>query len=1142
MHITKKILSNINNYKKYSYGKPYGSGLSFLIGNIEEQKLYSPIVVITNNYLEAQKISEEIKIICPEKNIVTMPEWETLPYDSFSPNQSIISERLKTFYELLKNKIDILTISINTVINRTIPPEFIASYSFVFKKNDKLDEKELFNQLSIANYKHVPQVKDYGEFCIRGGIIDIFPMGSTTAYRLDLLDDLIDSIRSFDINTQCSTGYVDEIKILPGKEFPYNENSISYFRSNFREYFNGDPSKYDIYKNISNSNSFPGIEYYLPLFFEKTTTIFEYLPKNCLFITLENIIYSIELFNKDVYDRYNFLKHDIENPILHPEKLFLKQEEFLEKLKNYNHLSINKKENNEFKKNIDVSIRKDIPNPIEQLGKLLKLNNNKTIICVYSNNTQTTILNMLTTYLSLEIKSYKSIKNFIDSKEQVGITIAPINYGFECIPLNLNVITENDLYPNRRNEYKPIKQKIYKKNTTHNFNDISELQIGDHIVHSQYGIGIYKGLKAMNFGKDEMEFLHLEYAKDATLYVPISNLNLISRYVGINSEEITLHQLGSESWSKKYKKAVQQIHDTAADLLEIYSKRAIRKGYKFNIYEEDYNKFIDDFGFIETADQAEAIKSVIQDMSTDKPMDRLVCGDVGFGKTEVALRAAFIAASNNKQVIMLCPTTLLAEQHTQTFTKRFSNWPINIAELSRMRSSKENNLTIDNINNGNLDIIIGTHKLLSKDINFKNLGLVIIDEEHRFGVRQKEIFKNLRPDIDFLSLTATPIPRTLSMSLEGIRDFSIITTPPQKRLPIKTIVNRQNKSIIKEALKREIRRGGQVYFLHNEINTINNKKILLEEIFPNIRIGIAHGQMPEKNLENIMRDFCNKNYDVLLCTTIIETGIDIPNANTIIINRADTFGLAQLHQLRGRVGRSYHQAYAYLLTPEEDSMTTQAKRRLEAIQTMDDLGSGFYLALHDLEIRGTGEILGKSQSGNMQEIGYSLYNEILSRSILSLKENGKVNINNDNNFISCDINLNLPALIPTDYCSDIPTRLTLYKRLSHAKNDDDLFILKNEIEDRFGKIPNHLENLIITHRLRIIAEKIHIIKIVIEELQIILTLNNNENINLENILKLTQTNKNIKIHKNNKIIINSNKEFNLKIQELFRILHFLKEN
>ncbi|AFZ82567.1 transcription-repair coupling factor [Candidatus Kinetoplastidibacterium crithidiae] len=1136
-----KLLSKLDNHKKYQYGKPYGSGLSFLVGNIKQYYKY-PIIIVTHNSLESQQIAGEIGVLYSKLRVFNMPDWETLPYDIFSPNQSLISERLKTLYELLNNNIDVLVIPINAVINYISPIDFIASYSFIYKKDDFINEENLLNQFKIANYKQVSQVADFGEFCIRGSIIDIFPMGSSTAYRLDLLDNKIESIRTFNIETQCSTGYIESIEVLPGKEFPVDEKSINYFRSKFREYFEGDPSKYSIYKNISKSNIFPGIEYYLPLFFEEKTTIFDYLQKESLFITLENINETIEQFSRDTQDRYNFLKHDIERPILKPEDLFLDQENFYKKINNFKHLSINLKQNDEFEKIPNISILENNLNIVKSIKETIRDKKSKIIICVDANSRKEIITNTLKTNSQINIVSHKNIESFFNSADQIGITIAPINYGFKYISENLTVITENDLYPNTYNEKNYKKNKINKKSQEANFRDIAELSIGDPVVHYQYGVGRYKGLVNMNVGQDQMEFLHLEYAKKTNLYVPITNLNLISRYIGIDPENAPLHQLGSDTWEKKYKKAIQQIHDTAAELLDIYSKRALKKGHAFLSNNDDYNKFVEDFEFTETIDQEQAIQSVLKDMSLEKPMDRLVCGDVGFGKTEVALRASFIAVSNNKQVIILCPTTLLAEQHTQTFSKRFANWPIKISELSRMKSRKEILHTISAINDGIVDIIIGTHKILSSEIKFKNLGLVVIDEEHRFGVRQKEMFKNIRSEVDVLSLTATPIPRTLSMSLEGIRDFSIITTAPQKRLPIKTFIRYQDNSIIVEAIRREIRRGGQVYFLHNEISTIHNKKDLIEQLLPEIKVAIAHGQMLARNLENIMKDFCQKKYDVLLCTTIIENGIDIPNANTIIINRADTFGLAQLHQLRGRVGRSHHQAYAYLLIPNEGSITSQANKRLNAIQNMEDLGSGFYLALHDLEIRGSGEILGESQSGNIQEIGYSLYNEMLSEAIAKIKDGKETNLTHLTIPASCEINLGVSSILPSEYCPDISARLALYKRLSHAHNEDEILKIQYEIEDRFGKLPDPAENLIITHKLRILADKLHIKKLIVENNRIILIFEENTSADIEKIISLTKNNRNIKLSSDNKIFLLNNKDYKSKINELFNILNYLNNN
>ncbi|AGF49193.1 transcription-repair coupling factor [Candidatus Kinetoplastidibacterium galati] len=1142
--LTKNLLQKLKKGSKYSYERPFGSGTPMLISNIavNSKKL---TIIFTSSFLEAKQISSDIKVFSPDLRVATMPDWEILPYDEFSPNNIIISDRIKILYDLLNNNIDVLTISITTSLHKISPPEFIASYSFHFNKNDVINEQNLKKQLEIANYKHVTQVRNFAEFCIRGNIIDLFPMGSLTPYRIDLYDDTIESIRSFDPETQCSTGFVEKIEILPVKEFPLDDKAKKLFRAKFREYFDGDPSKYLIYKEIGKGYIFPGIEYYLPLFLEETATIFEYLPDDSICITTDNADEVISKYHSEINERYNFLKHDIERPVLSPDNLFLTKELFHKKAKAFKQLSL-KLSNNNYFTNVE-----SINNPtlqINSLDKIIEIMNSnsewKILIFINSEKRIDILQNMINSYTKFTASYPSSVQEFINNDEKCGIISAQINTGFKFIPSNLIFITENSF---RSDNYNSHTTKLDSKKP-HNIDtvvkDISDMSIGDPIVHNQHGIGRYNGLIHMQTNGTEMEFLQIEYANKASLYVPISHMHVISKYIGTDAESAPLHQLGSDQWEKKYKKAIKQIHDTATELLDLYTQRSSNKhGFSFKILEDEYIRFSDEFGFEETNDQTNAINDVINDMTSEKSMDRLICGDVGFGKTEIALRAAFIAVSNNKQVSILCPTTLLSEQHTQTFINRFDNWPIRIAELSRFKTKKEILQNIYDINNGNIDIVIGTHKILSKDVKFKNLGLIIIDEEHRFGVRQKELLRKIKPNVDVLTLSATPIPRTLGMSLEGIRDFSIIATAPKKRLPIKTFVRKHNKNIVREAITREFRRGGQIYYLHNEVNTIENKRQYIEDIIPEAKIAIAHGQMHERDLESVMKAFYKGQYDILLCTTIIETGIDIPNANTIIIDNANNFGLAQLHQLRGRVGRSHHQAYAYLLIQDEEFITNQAKKRLDAIQAMEDLGSGFYLAMHDLEIRGAGEILGESQSGNnIHEIGYSMYNEILKNSIEAIKNGVDCKTTNKNSQY-CEVNIHEAALLPNKYCSDIPSRLEIYKRLSLASCIDDLIIIKNELIDRFGKLPIQTENLILIHKIRITAQFSNIDEIDMSDKKIIIKFNEKSNINPIKLVEIYKNSKELKFQQNNKISINlSIPNIRDRTNEVLKILKCINQN
>ncbi|MDB5839747.1 MAG: mfd [Herminiimonas sp.] len=894
-----------------------------------------------------------------------LPDWETLPYDAFSPHQDLVSERLATLHEIQNGQCDVLIVPATTALVRMAPPSFLAAYTFFFKQGETLDEARLRSQLTLAGYTHVTQVMSPGEYSVRGGLIDLFPMGSALPYRLDLFGDTIETNRTFDADTQRSLYPVREVRLLPGREFPMDEAARTAFRSRWREVFEGDPSRSSIYKDIGHGIASAGIEYYLPLFFEETATLFQYVPADTTFALVGDIDASIKRFWSDTQSRYKFLKADRERPLLPPESLFLTDEDFFTLAKPHGRIVMQQddaaSELSAPLPNIAVNRRAD--DPLVNLRSYLLQTGKRVMICAESGGRRETLQQYFNEY-KLPLALTEGYQDFITASDKVMLGIAPLHAGFElgAESGNLAFITETELYAGSGRRIGRKKQEGATQ-VESMVRDLSELKIGDPVVHANHGIGRYMGLISMDLGEGETEFLHLEYARDTKLYVPVSQLHVISRYSGAAPEDAPLHTLGSGQWEKAKRRAAQQVRDTAAELLNLYARRASRQGHAFEYSAHDYEAFAESFGFEETADQAAAINAVIQDMTSGKPMDRLICGDVGFGKTEVALRAAFVAVLGGKQVAILAPTTLLAEQHAQTFADRFADWPVKIAELSRFRSGKEITQAIKGMADGTLDIVIGTHKLLSNDIKFSRLGLVIIDEEHRFGVRQKEALKALRAEVDVLTLTATPIPRTLGMALEGLRDFSIIATAPQKRLAIKTFVRSEGESVIREACLRELKRGGQVYFLHNEVETIQNRRAMLEALLPEARIGVAHGQMHERDLEKVMRDFVAQRFNILLCTTIIETGIDVPSANTIVMHRADKFGLAQLHQLRGRVGRSHHQAYAYLMVNDVQGLTKLAQRRLDAIQQMEELGSGFYLAMHDLEIRGAGEVLGESQSG-----------------------------------------------------------------------------------------------------------------------------------------------------------------------------------
>ena len=1059
------------------YNQLQGSSDSLALAQLASQK--SPLVVIAANALEAQRLFEEIPFFAPSLRVHLLPDWETLPYDHFSPHQDLISERLATLHHIRSDASDVAIVPLTTALYPLPPVEHLTAYTFFLKRNEKLDIAKLREQLTFAGYNHAQQVFSPGEYCVRGGIIDLFAMGSVLPYRIDLFDDEIETIATFDVDTQRTLYPVPEIRLLPAREFPLDDAGQSRFRQSFRERFEGDPSKSSIYKNVSKGNAPAGIEYYLPLFFEKTATLFDYLPGKATLCLHHNIDEAIINFAKDSASRYNLLRGDPQRPILKPEELFLSSEQFFIRAKEFARIDIIANENSASITPchtaaippIAVDRRAEIPT--HSFQDFLQGYTGRVLLLADSLGRREIISTYLNEYGLAQVNC-ENFAEFIASKENFMLCTAPVQNGFVLSNEKIAIVTETELYASQ--PHNRAARAAKRSNVEGMLRDLSELKIGDPVVHEQHGIAHYQGLVSLDLGEGDNEFLLLEYASEDKLYVPVSQLHVISRYSGGATDAVHLHKLGGSTWEKAKRRAMQQVRDTAAELLNLYAQRALRKGHAFKLSYHDYEAFTAGFGFEETADQAAAIEAVLLDLQSGKPMDRLICGDVGFGKTEVALRAAFVAAMEGKQVAVLVPTTLLVEQHFQNFSNRFADWPIKLAELSRFRSAKETTQTLKDLADGKVDIIIGTHKLIQKDVKFHNLGLVILDEEHRFGVQQKEKLKALRAEVDVLTLTATPIPRTLAMSLEGLRDFSVIATAPQRRLSIKTFVSNYSKGVIREAVLRELKRGGQIYFLHNQVDTIANMLETLETLLPEARIRIAHGQMAERELEAVMRDFHNQRFNILLCTTIIETGIDVPTANTIIMNRADHFGLAQLHQLRGRVGRSHHQAYAYLLVDNMDGLTKQAKMRLEAIQAMEQLGSGFFLAMQDLEIRGAGEVLGESQSGEMQEIGFSLYNDMLSAAITSLKSGKEPDMSHPLG-VTTEINLHTPALLPDSYCGDIHQRLIIYKRLAHCNTQQDLDDMLQELVDRFGLPPEPTQALLDSHRLRIMAKPLGISKV-----------------------------------------------------------------
>jgi transcription-repair coupling factor (superfamily II helicase) len=1073
------------------------------------------LLVVSASPLEAQRLQEEIAWFAPDLRVHLLPDWETLPYDSFSPHQDLISERLATLYAVTRGACEVLIASAATAIARMAPPSFLIGHTFFLKKGDKLDLEKLRGQLTLAGYQHMTQVVAAGEYSVRGGLVDLFPMGSQLPYRIELFDDEVETLRTFDVDSQRSLYPVPEIRLLPAREFPIGEPGRNKFRSRFRETFEGDASRIALYKDVSTGALPAGIEYYLPLFFDDTATLFDYLPRDTLLLTHHDVPTAFADFWRDTNGRYDMLKGDRSRPVLPPTDLFLTDEQFFVRAQALPRLHL--AAGTDATQTLPaIAVDRKADEPVRALKQFLTNFDGRVLLLAESPGRRETIAEYLAEY-GLNPVPCADFAAFVAGDAALCLGVAPLSGGFVLPAAKFAVITENELYAataRPRNK----RDAARRTNLEGWLRDLSELKVGDPVVHESHGIGRYRGLVHLDYGDGDTEFLHLEYAEGATLYVPVAQLHVISRYSGADPEAVELHQLGSGQWEKAKKKAAAQVRDTAAELLNLYAQRAARQGYQFKFKTHDLEAFADGFGFEETPDQQAAIAAVVEDMQSGKPMDRLVCGDVGFGKTEVALRAAFVAVADGKQVAVLCPTTLLAEQHYQTFADRFADWPVKVAELSRFRSAKEQADAIKGLGEGKIDVLIGTHRLLQKDVAFSRLGLVIIDEEHRFGVRQKEALKALRAEVDVLTLTATPIPRTLGLSLEGLRDFSVIATAPQKRLAIKTFVSRWSNGLIREACLREFKRGGQVYFLHNEVETIENMRERLEKLMPEARIVVGHGQLPERELERVMREFTQQKHNMLLCSTIIETGIDNPHANTIVINRADKFGVAQLHQLRGRVGRSHHQAYAYLLTHEEAKPTPQAQRRLEAIQAMEELGSGFFLAMHDLEIRGAGEVLGENQSGEIHEIGFALYTNMLNAAVKALKEGKAVPDLTAPLAVTSEIDLRTPALLPNDYCPDVHERLTLYKRLANCDTEDELRELHEELIDRFGETPAQTQALLETHRLRILGRAIGVAKLDAGPAAIQLQLIPNPPVEPSDIILLIQSDRSFKLAGPDKLV------------------------
>ena len=1186
-------------------------------------------VVLTQDAEQALRLQTAWRFFRPHDTAVFLPDWETLPYERFSPHQDLVSERLSALWQIKSGAADVLFVPVATAMQKLPPVPFLAGRTFWLKTGQTLDIGRLKTDLVDAGYNHVSHVVAAGEFAVRGGIVDLFPMGSEMPYRIDLFDDEIDSIKTFDTDTQRTISPVSEIRLLPAHEFPTDSEAQKIFRSRFREEVDGNPNDAAVYKAVSNGHFGAGVEYYLPLFFEnELETLFDYIGEDALFVSLGDVHAEANRFWSDVKSRYAMAQGDETYPPLLPQHLYLSADVFAGRLKNYGQVlpDVSSKEHTL----PDLAVNRQSDEPLQALKDFQTTFEGRILLCAESLGRRETMLGFLQQN-GLKAKPVSDWQGFLSAHEPLMITVAPLAYGFKLgglqspnqqqptpasegegktvtdqtkfpaaatnpLPSPLpqereqnaaavsdDLKTESSLHPVENSLHGQIRQQpapspvgegwgegkavvaqgaiaviteseLYQyvaRSRVHNrrkkhaavsdglLRDLAEINIGDPVVHEEHGIGRYMGLVTMDLGGETNEMMLLEYAGEAQLYVPVSQLHLISRYSGQAHENVALHKLGSGAWNKVKRKAAEKARDTAAELLNLYAQRAAQSGHKFEINELDYQAFADGFGYEETEDQAAAIAAVIKDLTQAKPMDRLVCGDVGFGKTEVALRAAFVAVMGGKQVAVLAPTTLLVEQHAQNFADRFADFPVKVASLSRFNNSKATKAALEGMADGTVDIVIGTHKLVQDDIKFKNLGLVIIDEEHRFGVRQKEQLKRLRANVDILTMTATPIPRTLSMALEGLRDFSLITTAPSRRLAVKTFVKPFSEGSVREAVLRELKRGGQVFFLHNEVDTIENMRERLETLLPEARIGVAHGQLRERELEQVMRDFLQQRFNVLLCSTIIETGIDIPNANTIIINRADKFGLAQLHQLRGRVGRSHHQAYAYLLTPEY--ITKDAEKRLDAIAAADELGAGFTLAMQDLEIRGAGEILGEGQSGEMIQVGFTLYTEMLKQAVRDLKKGRQPDLDAPLG-ITTEIKLHSPALLPESYCPDIHERLVLYKRLAVCETVQQINAIHEELVDRFGLPEQPVKTLIESHHLRLAAKELGIDAIDATSEAVTVTFGKHHQIDPTEIILLIQTDKKYRLAGADKLKFTAQMEdVEMRIKTVKSVLKTLKE-
>lgn len=1044
-----------------------------------------PVLVVARDNHGANQIEADLHTLLgddPSLPVVAFPDWETLPYDRFSPHPDIISQRLSALHRLPGLKRGLVVVPVHTLMQQLAPRQYVIGGSFDLEVGQRLDLDAEKRRLESAGYRNVPQVMDPGDFAVRGGLLDVYPMGATEPLRVELLDEDIDTIRAFDPETQRSLEKVQAVHMLPGREVPMDDASISRVMDALRERFDVDTRRSALYQDLKSRLAPAGIEYYLPLFFDQTATLFDYFSAEVLPVIAPGVGEAAAAFWAQTGQRYEQRRHDVERPLLPPGQLYMAPELLREKLNDLPRVEVWPPEHARIEQAHALG---DVPLPPlpvaardasagQALASFVDQYPGRVLIAADSAGRREALLEVLQA-ASLRPPVVADLPAFLDGNERFAITVAPLEDGFALDEPRISVLTERQLFPERAGSQRRTRRAGREPEAI--IRDLGELTEGAPIVHEDHGVGRYRGLIAMDVGGMPGEFLDIEYAKGDRLYVPVAQLHLISRYSGASAETAPLHSLGGEQWTKAKRKAAEKVRDVAAELLEIQARRRARAGLALDVDRAMYEPFAAGFPFEETQDQLAAIDATLRDLASSQPMDRVVCGDVGFGKTEVAVRAAFAAASAGKQVAVLVPTTLLAEQHYRNFRDRFADYPMKVEVLSRFKSTKEIKAELAKVADGTIDVIIGTHRLLQPDVKFKDLGLVVVDEEQRFGVRQKEALKAMRANVHLLTLTATPIPRTLNMAMAGLRDLSIIATPPPNRLAVQTFITQWDDALLREAFQRELARGGQLYFLHNDVESIGRMQRQLSELVPEARIGVAHGQMPERELERVMLEFQKQRFNVLLSTTIIESGIDIPNANTIIINRADRFGLAQLHQLRGRVGRSHHRAYAYLVAPDRRSITPDAEKRLDAIASMDELGAGFTLATHDLEIRGAGELLGEDQSGQMAEVGFSLYTELLERAVRSIRLGKLPDLDAGEEVRGAEVELHVPSLIPDDYLPDVHTRLTLYKRISSARDSAALRELQVEMIDRFGLLPDPAKHLFAIAELKLQANELGIRKV-----------------------------------------------------------------